>query len=416
MVICFNASAETREQLDKLVAGGAYRDYGEVIAAAVRNQVLLEQAVAERGSIVVGDSQSSVVPPASVPPVPEKEATPDPKKTPTPTEHVTKVTPKPIPPRKLVTGTAVSKAASARPKESALEEPPNIPAAFRLDGLPEADAAAFAELPPDRWTLGQSVPLDRWVLGQQNRLLPAKVNARALIRLFAETGKALPISKTGEQIAADAALFGDYLVALDARRENGRDDLLATAFPTTGEDADKGRVRYANQFVAYSNQRGELSGLMTDLKLINIVTVKKERCIVPTKVAWAFAWMTNPVLDTKDTDTSSGAKFSADERTFLTQHIAKSVPAEAFAYRAILEAVGAGHATPDALDTVLKKYVAADRVEKLSQSFLASQRSGAVSRMSDLNLIERQREGIRVSYAITDEGLAFLELCTATPK
>jgi hypothetical protein len=57
----------------------------------------------------------------------------------------------------------------------------------------------------------------------------------------------------------------------------------------------------------------------------------------------------------------------------------------------------------------MKAFVAEDRIEKLSQSFLASQRSGAVSRMSDLNLVSRVRDGIRVSYVLTDEGTAFLD-------
>lgn len=109
-------------------------------------------------------------------------------------------------------------------------------------------------------------------------------------------------------------------------------------------------------------------------------------------------------------------KFSTEEREFLVHHIATAVPAEAFAYRSILEAVKAGHNTPEKLDAALKAYVSPDRAEDLSQSFLSSQRSGAVSRMSDLDLIGRQRDGTRVTYAVTDEGRAFLELCTAPPK
>ena len=59
----------------------------------------------------------------------------------------------------------------------------------------------------------------------------------------------------------------------------------------------------------------------------------------------------------------------------------------------------------------MKKYLSEDRASDLSQSFLASQRSGAVSRMSDLGLIERRREGVRVFYAVTDDGRAFLREC-----
>jgi hypothetical protein len=59
----------------------------------------------------------------------------------------------------------------------------------------------------------------------------------------------------------------------------------------------------------------------------------------------------------------------------------------------------------------MKQSLSEDRAGDLSQSFLASQRSGAVSRMSDLGLIERRREGVRVFYAATEDGVVFLERC-----
>jgi hypothetical protein len=118
----------------------------------------------------------------------------------------------------------------------------------------------------------------------------------------------------------------------------------------------------------------------------------------------------NPVLDGLNGQTE---KFSPEERVLLLRHIATSVPVEAFAYQAVLKATQEGNNTPDKMDAALKTYVADDRAEKLSQSFLASQRSGAVSRMSDLGLVERQRDGTRVSYAATEQAHLFLQQCAA---
>ena len=372
MMICFTCTAETKDLLDELVTTGSYRDYGEVIAAAVRNQMLFEKEVASKGSIVIGDTT----------PAPERPAT----------VSATRAAPKPA------------------PKPRARDEPPKpvpgIPVLFGRDGFPDQPPAGLLEPPQDTWLPGQAVPLDRWVFGQQNRLFPAKVNARALIRLFSEAGKGLPISKTAAQIAAEAANLGDYLQALDTRLKTPRDDALATAFPNTGENADKGRARYASQFVVYQNSRNELSGLMFDFKLISVVSDRKESVIVPTKAAWDLATLVNPVLDAVDGEPP--AKFSAEERALLLDHITAAVPVEAFAYRAILETIRDGSNTPEKIDAALKAHVSANRAEELSQSFLASQRSGAVSRMSDLGLVERHREGIRVFYAVTEEGGAFL--------
>ncbi len=383
-MICFRCTVETKEQLDHLLATGTYKDYGEVIAAAVRNQALMEQELAANGAIVIS-ALSPVTRPPDVPNDRDKQ------------ESSVKPPPNSNPPAKQEAST------------------PAIPPLFKQESLPEDLTTGLAGLPADMWSLGQAIPLDRWVLGQFNRLLPAKANARALIHLFQEQPGGLPIKETAERIAAEAAVLGDYLSFLDERTGIGRDDALSTAFPTTAGDADKARVRYANQFVAYQNTRGELSGLMVDLKFINVVARRKERVIVPTRVAWEFARLRNPVLD--GTANGVAEKFSSEERSLLLRHIVSSVPVEAFAYRAILEAVQGGDNTPDTIDAALKKsYVTEDRAGKLSQSFLASQRSGAISRMSDLGLIERQREGVRVSYAMTEEGRAFLAQCVAAKQ
>jgi hypothetical protein len=379
------------------MATGAYRDIGEAIAAAVRNQVLMEQEVAEKGAIIIGSPAPTDTPPPSPLPVDDRAETPQPRVQP------------------LKNGKQKKDQSTA--SRQALPSPtmaPTVPALFQLEGFPHEPPVGLADLPADMWSFGQVIPLDRWVLGQFNRLLPAKANARALTHLFLEQEKGLPIGPTAERIAADAAALGDYLTALDEARETSRDDALATAFPTTGEAEDKGRSRYANQFVVYQNGRGELSGLMVDLKLINVVHQRKERLIVPTKIAWELAQLPNPVLD--GPADGPAEKFSPEEQALLLRHIAFSVPVEAFAYRMILEAVSRGSNSPDTIDAALKAYVTEDRAEKLSPSFLASQRSGAISRMSDLGLVERRRDGVRVFYEITEQGRAFLTQCAATTQ
>ncbi len=408
MIICFNCTAETKDQLDRLIATGSYRDYGEAIAASVSNQVLMEQEVAEKGPIVIRGSSSFPSPAPSAPVMDE----PEPRMPPQAAKAARKST------RQHKVSGNTKGSGNGAVSRSVVELPPvgpaAIPAMFTRDGFPAAPPKGLAELPSDMWAPGQTVPLERWVLGQHNRLLPVKVNSRALVRLFAEHLKGLPIGPTAEHVAAEAAMFGDYLCALDEARKASRDDALATAFPTTAEESDKGRLRYANQFVVYQNSRGELSGLMVDLKLINVVTQRKERFIVPTRVAWEFARLSNPVLD--DPAEGTTEKFSPEERLLLLRHIVSSVPVEAFAYRAILDAVQGGNNTPDKIDAALKTYVTEDRAEQLSQSFLASQRSGAVSRMSDLGLVERQRDGVRVFYVATEQGRVFLAQSIATTK
>ena len=425
MIVCFRCTAETRAYLDRLVSTGSYGDYDEAISAAVRNLALIEQEVGERGAIVIGTAPAQAAAP--------KES-PAPSRAPAPAAEARQSNGRKKGHAKPArNGPAKGGRNVAAPVDAPMpmrSETPHVPPLFSLDGFPREEPPGLADLPPDIWAPGQMIPLDRWMLGQQNRLLPAKVNARALIRLFLESPQGLPISATAARVASEAAVLREYLLVLDVRHVSSRDEALATAFPTieerlewwsgsksmdesvkraflanTAAAAAKSQARYANQFVVYQNSKGELSGLMVDLKLVNVVAQRKERMIVPTRVAWEFACLQNPVLDGLE---GQAEKFSPEERSLLLRHIATSVTVEAFAYRVILEAVHEGNYTPDKIDAALKTYVTEDRAEKLTQSFLASQRSGAISRMSDLGLIKRQREGVRVSYAVTEGGLAFL--------
>ena len=136
-----------------------------------------------------------------------------------------------------------------------------IPALFTKAALPQKEPKGLADLPTDMWARSQEVPLDRWVLGQYNRLLPAKVNARALVNLFAQNGgKAMALSEAATTLATIAAELGRVLAAWDEQAGVHRDNALATAFPTSVGDVDKALTRYANQFVVYCNKQGELSG------------------------------------------------------------------------------------------------------------------------------------------------------------
>jgi hypothetical protein len=52
--------------------------------------------------------------------------------------------------------------------------------------------------------------------------------------------------------------------------------------------------------------------------------------------------------------------------------------------------------------------MSSDKEKTLSESFLASQRSGAISRMEDLRLVLRVRDGVRVFYDVTDIGERYM--------
>ena len=386
MIICFSCSTRLKQQMDSLLETEHYSDYGDLISAAVNNLAVLHSELEDRAALVIPDPER--VAETELRHVPSKSKTR--KRTSAKKKRVrsslcdSALGGSRLPAHEAV---AVEPASSARPKVF-------FPFTYT------AQKGEVASLPDDVWGPKQTVPIERWVFGQYNRLLPAKVSCRALANLIA-SGKTNEVPEVALYIAKKAALLGQYLRGFDSATAAPRDEALATAFPPSGRRSEKGILRYANQFVGSTNKNGQLSGLLVSLKLANHANGSK-RAITLTEPGWRFARLPNPALDVDGE--IPGNRFSPDEISFLLEHVAEHVPAERFAYQAILQAVTAQHNAPEALDKALAHLCK----QELSSSFLMSQRSGAVSRMSDLGLIERRRDGVRVEYATTERGQEFL--------
>ena len=379
MIICFSCSPKTKKQLDHLLTTQQYGDYADAISSAIENLVAIQAELGQGGHVIIREDSA-------------------------PTEHQAEVDfnlrEKKQP--------AITQARPLHRDEQGADPVhfAKVPDFFSLDGYDGYPAECTANLPFDVWMSGETVPLHRWTLGQYNRLLPVKTGCRGLARLLHDDPTGVTLPEGPSRLAVAATELGDYLSYIDGLREHSRDEALATAFPTSGGSVAKSRTRFANQFVTSVNSKGQLSGLSIDLKLINWASGSNKRLQL-TEAGWQFALMKNPVLDQAIEDTIQ--RFSNEESEFLLDHIARHVPAEDFAYSVVLQAIQDGANTPEALDEALNCYAPNDKDRELSNSFLASQRSGAVSRMTDLGLVERQRTGVRVRYVATLVGQRYLD-------
>lgn len=371
MVLCFKCSAETKRDLDELLSHGSYTDYSEAIAAAVRNMVVLTAEVGQAGAVVVQGTGTS----ESGPLIEHQHAT------------------------------GVQKGPRAQVQR---EAGPTIPVLFRVPiGIQRPET--LARMPSDVFYSGQEVPLDRWIFGQFSKLLPVKASCRALANMCAEQRKSLDLDKAAGTVAKEASALGEYLVSLDRSGSVARDEALALGFPMNGENTDKSRLRYANQFVGALSKQGALTGLMVDLKLLYLANDGKRKILL-TQYGWDFALMPNPVLDKLG---PAGAKFGHEEVSYLLRHIQTHVPSEDFAFRTVLTGIRTGSDTPDALDELCKKHIEPERAKDLSDAFVTTQRTGVISRLADLGLVGRQREGVRVSYVLTELGNEYIDRSAA---
>jgi hypothetical protein len=358
MIVCIEISQRTKDALETLLETGGYRSYSEAVAVAVGNQLLLQ-----------GQGQSSV-----------KIA---------PFENVTK-------------GAPTVEQSDGKLSLVQTHDVPQVPKLFScLD--PGIGIPRFAPYPDDPFVAGQRISVDQWIFGQHNKLLPVKATCRALARLMVGGKETLAFSKTVSEVVSEAVRLGDYLKHLDRTSGLHRDDALSFAFPySDSPNGDKSRLRYANQFVVSVTKQDTLAGLPTELKLVNRDQTHS-RQILLTEAGWLFAAMRNPVLD--EGKNGGQDKFSDEEIQFLLAHIRRHVPAEAFAYTAVLKAIARGANTPDLLDDALDEYLPKREEKPFTRAFLTTQRAGVISRMIELSLVQRIRDGINVTYTATTNSL-----------
>lgn len=366
LIICFECNAETKHQLDSLVSSGQYKDYSEAIKVALANQSLLHQKIADQGPIVVMQQETA-----------DLHVKTSSKNS---TSHIVAVD---YTSKKII--------------ESA------IPDIFRISRKPLIKDSA--PMPDDTWSGSISVPVERWIFGQYNKLFPMKASCRALANLL--SSKHVPNwDYFSQTIAMQAMELGRYLLHHDLECLIPRDERLSTAFPTPDPASEKSRDRYAKQFVFSVNKSGQPSSLLVDFKFLNFTRDKQAKATL-TEPGWHFALIENPVLDGKQQNPLE--RFSKQEQDFLIEHILCYVPVERFAYHTILYAISNGENTPEKLNNVLQTYVR--EPDSYKPSFLAAQRSGAISRMADINLLTRSRDGVRVTYEVTQAGHDFIKRC-----
>ena len=379
MIICFQCSPEIKEELDKLVNSGQYNDYADAISMAIKNLVVLQEKISREGVLFIEEeNQIKSVVNQRV----DEEI------------HIIKEDNQKVIKKKEIN--------YQRIKQPELWV--DLPRIFRLK-KDENMSIKFAKLPADRWVKGQGIPLDRWFFGQFNKLLPAKASCRALASMLIENPTGIEISNAALKIADNAALLGDYLTKIDEKWGINREDSISTAFPKTGANSEKSKLRYANQFVASINKQGQITGLLVSMKFINLSMEKKNRILL-TEPGWDFGRLNNPILD--ESHLTEIKKFSEQEIEFLLKHISNNVPTEDYAYRTILNLITEGIDNPSQIDDALIKRIPLSEGRNLSKSFLSSQRSGTISRMTDLSLVDRERDGIKMSYKITNLGKDYL--------
>lgn len=356
MLVTIRITSPLKENIDRLVQAGLYPDFNTATIVALENLVVSEQ------------EHAAANPAHSAVPLPSVSTRPE---------------------------------ASMVSASSGTRETKMTGSCFSWTGTPAEAREVVHDFPPDRFARGDVVPVERWLFGQQNRLLPLKVNARLVLLHLAASKVPAVLRTVADEVSAQAAAVTVALQRIDEARGHKKEDLLTTGLPTP--DSDKSKQRYADQFIASENSAGELSGMLIDWKLATIERKKGKTLLYPTPACPAFADLKNPLFDVATTPEVI-AKFSEEELQWLLGHLTEHVHVESFAFATLLKGIQAGANDPSSMDAHLRQSGAVGDAKHTSDEFVSTQRAGAISRMADLDLIRRIRNGVRISYAATPRG------------
>ena len=360
MVICFSCAAATKDKLDRLLQNGGYQDYAAIISSAIDNLLVLQEHVTRSGSVILETGSRAVLP------------------------------------QNLGTAHAgLDSAAGSKAPYHSTSEYSGPFAPFEVEGPPSQLALA----PADTASVGDGSTPDRWIFGQYNKILPLKVNCRLIARMLHSSPSGVPLQAVVEVVQQCIPELKLWLEDIDVKHGLEREASVSTGFPTKDS---KSLLRYTNQFILSVNKGGTLSGFPVELGLLNRLDSKGTRLSL-TEAGLQFALLSSPVLDPPRRPQE---RLSTDEVSFLLNHIRLAVPREHAAYRSVLRAIQDGAANPEKLDAAIHLMVPAGA--SISNPYLSTQRAGVVSRMSDLGLVSRQREGIRVTYSLTQKGQDYL--------
>jgi len=262
----------------------------------------------------------------------------------------------------------------------------NIPGFNAVIDAPEYKNLVYAS---------QSIPENQaWIWGQINKIFPVKVGVRILHQLLA-TKQSIELNEFLEIVAKEAAFIGDKIREYETKNSRMRGEKISPALPSTDE---KSQNRYKFQFMVYLRKDGLMDGAMSLMRFCNVYEEKKKQMIGITESGLKFSSIINPVLDNNDFDMS----LNEEESLFYINHIKENVKGEYAAIQWMLEKIKSEKNTRELLNIEIEKTYG--KVWKATDAVINTQRAGITARMFELGLIEKEKDGIRVKYEVSENG------------
>ena len=254
---------------------------------------------------------------------------------------------------------------------------------------------------------GELAPENEYILwGQFNRFLPIKFTLRVLARLILESGNGEKESWTSldewfAEVWGTASTVRKDLGEIDFAQNTPRGEQLTSGFPT---NTDKSINRFVKHFCADVYRDGKIVGFPSHLGLIKGSTDRNNVSL--TDAGLEYVMLDNPILDGPLPYDST---MSVEEVRFMVNRIQSHLPSTWEFMIFLLNSVNNGFCTPDQLSEAIGTNYGYGSQNNWNSAQISTYRTGTIGLLADMSLIERKRDGRRVSYSLTKNGERELE-------
>ncbi len=267
--------------------------------------------------------------------------------------------------------------------------------AQRKDIAASSQLDAFTRIIPNEFEGEIGVPSEEPIWGQYYRFLPVKAVLRLAVGEFG--GRHFTIGELSDIVRENIMSLVDYCEHTGITSE--RNIKLQVGFPSAKRDLTKSMERFVVQYVGRFSGAGKLTGFPSDMGFVMAERSERQEEVQLTRQAVEFASLSNPILDQEKGNGPLGTK----ETRYILKHIRAAMPGETAQIGEIIHLLKGGVCTPTALDDALEPFYAKAYSNDASGQERSLMRSGCVSRLIEMGVVNRGRERGNVVYTLTSE-------------
>ena len=238
-----------------------------------------------------------------------------------------------------------------------------------------------------------------WLWGQINKIFPVKIAVRILQKNLGDK-QSIELNEFLETATKEASEIGNTIRAYEKKQNKNRGEKISAGLPGQGDE--KSQSRYKFQFLVYQRKDDLLDGAMSILRFCNLERKNGKIYIGLTEGGAKFSAAINPVFDEGNLDES----LSDEEIECYLNHVEKYVRSEFVAINWMLQKIGEGINERGLLNQKINEEFG--NVWNTSEAVINTQRSGLIARMFELKLIEKEKNGIYVTYSLSEKAKRFM--------